>query len=276
MKTESDSSSLARLDEAYYYIISRVKTKPYTALILGSGLGSFANALTVDYELDASDIPGYPTSTVEGHAGKLLFGRIRSLGRSSKPLLVFQGRVHYYEAGSIPSVVFPVQLAHKLSAQTLIVTNAAGGINPKFYAGQLMIIKDIISLTFLGLAAIPSSKSGYAYFSPTLQDKLRKAARKNAIDLAEGTYCWLRGPTYETAAEIRMLAKLGADAVGMSTVPEIVKARRLGMNVLGISLISNLATGLAKQKLSHEEVNETANRVKKSFTKLMTDLVLSL
>lgn len=280
-----------KLNDAVRYIRSKTRFKPTVALILGSGLGDFADTLSADVSLPSADIPHYPRSTVQGHEGKLVFGHVVRGNQTSPPLLVFKGRVHYYETQSVPPIVFPVYVASKLGAKILLVTNAAGGINRSFKAGQLMLIRDFLSLTFLKLV-FPRGNKGNSkerlewplegrernqlLFDGRIQDGIRANATSLGIDLKEGTYCWLKGPTYETASEIEMLRRLGADAVGMSTVPETLAAKQLSMRVAGISLISNMATGITGEKLSHQEVTDTANRVKKSFTELMQNILLNL
>ncbi len=277
--------------EAVRFIQSQVTVRPQVALILGSGLGDFAENLQTSHSLSATEIPHYPRSTVEGHEGKLIFGSIVAGRRKSPPLLVFKGRVHYYETADLASVLFPVYLAAALGTTKLIVTNAAGGINRKFRPGDLMLIQDILGLSSVklvltqrGLPRIDSlmdwplrhRNTAAQYLDSAIQQVVRKCASKLKIKLEEGTYCWLRGPTYETAAEIEMLRRIGADAVGMSTVPELIAGRILGMSVVGISLISNLATGITGQKLSHSEVTETASRVKKQFSNLMKHILLEI
>ena len=263
------------------FLRKRISTTPLVACILGSGLGDFAEQLSESTEINSANIPNYPISSVTGHAGKLVFGRITDGSRSSPPLLVFKGRVHFYESSSLRTVLTPIKVASALGSKYLLVTNAAGGINRGFRPGQLMLIRDVIDLTFTQrsmnsgtIADRPSAP--HSLFDETLQALLRLTARDLSVPLVEGTYCWLKGPTYETAAEIEMLRRIGADAVGMSTVPEIVEANASGMKVVGISLISNLATGITGEKLSHEEVTETANRVKETFTRLMREFLLRL
>ena len=268
-----------QVGEAFRHIRKLTDFRPAIALVLGSGLGSFANNVSARYAIDSAAIPNYPVSSVQGHAGKIIFGTIEESGRTSIPLLLFQGRVHYYESGRVDQVVFSIELAHKLGAKTLLVTNAAGGINSNFQAGQLMLIKDCLNLAMkypLTASATQTTKRTSVGFDSKLQDLIRDSARDLQISLQEGTYCWLHGPSYETAAEIKMLRTLGVDAVGMSTVPEIVKARSLGMNVAGISLISNMATGLSLTKLSHEEVTETADKTQLSFSTLMKEIILRI
>lgn len=273
------------VQEATKFIRSETDFRPSVGLILGSGLGDFADSLEITSSVNSVEIPHYPLSSVPGHAGKLIFGHVKTNQKLSRPLLVFKGRVHFYETGDLTRVVFPVALAHQLGVRTLLVTNAAGAINREFSAGDLMLIRDLVHLTFLELSFQRPSRKFLQRQSPlarrlpaVLDHRLQEIIRNCAIDmrlqLQEGTYCWLKGPSYETAAEIQMLKKLGADAVGMSTVPEIVMASSLGMKVAGISLISNLATGISSTRLSHQEVTETANRVKQSFTDLLRNVIL--
>jgi purine-nucleoside phosphorylase len=269
----------SQVDDAFHYIRQITNFRPVTALVLGSGLGSFAQNVTVQHSINSSEIPNFPASSVQGHAGKIILGVIEKPGRSSLPLILFQGRVHYYETGQIDRVVFSVELAHMLGARNLIVTNAAGGINANFRAGQLMLIKDTLNLALkfpTTVSEIQKTPRVSAGFDPKLQDLLRNSARDLTIGLQEGTYCWLHGPSYETAAEIRMLRTLGVDAVGMSTVPEIIKAASLGMKVVGVSLISNMATGISPTLLSHEEVTETADKTQLSFSALMKEMILRI
>lgn len=283
-----------QLQDAVNVIRRLTNVRPRVALILGSGLGDFAKNLHVNAVISSSEIPNYPRSTVEGHEGKLIFGTIGSTSGSkptSSPLLIFKGRIHYYETASLTPVLFPVQVAAALGAKILIVTNAAGGINRTFKAGDLMLIRDIISLSFVKFTfqddlmnfqvnpynGLPSGKnSSRDPFDSALQSLIRSSAEMLGIGLQEGTYCWLKGPTYETAAEIEMLRKIGSDAVGMSTVPEIFMANKLGLRVAGISLISNLATGITGKKLSHTEVTETAHKVKFRFSRLMKAVLSEL
>ena len=270
--------------EAVAYVRTRTRLRPRAALILGSGLGDFASHVEPEAVFSSADIPNYPVSSVQGHAGTLVFGVIRDGTRTSVPILVFKGRVHYYETSDIARVILPVAMAAGLGARSLIVTNAAGGLDPRMNPGDLMLLRDIIDLSFVRVPDLRPARAGAhrvrsrgkGVFDDRTSDVLRCAAQDVGIRLLEGTYCWLKGPTYETAAEIQMVRRLGADAVGMSTVPEILTARRLGMRVAGISLISNLATGISTEKLSHAEVTETANRVKETFTALMKEAVLRL
>lgn len=276
------------LNKALAFIRQETTLRPAVALVLGSGLGDFADELSDPVTIPTATIPSYPVSTVQGHAGKLVFGHLKDHGRQSKPLLVFQGRVHFYETHDIGRTLLPAYIASGLGAQVFLVTNAAGGINRLFSAGDLMLIEDYLNV-FLRFSSprIGDSPTTAIHplemtarprnpFDPVLSDHILNAAADLKIPLQKGTYCWLSGPSYETPAEIEMLRRLGADAVGMSTVPEIAAAHRLGMRVAGISLVSNMAAGMTGEKLSHEEVNQTAGRVKERFTKLMREVIWRL
>jgi purine-nucleoside phosphorylase len=271
------------LNKAVAYLSSRITRRPQIALVLGSGLGDFADQLIDPIEFPASSIPFYPTSTVEGHEGKLVFGAIKSNVRESLPLLVFKGRIHFYESGNLDSTTYPVRIAHALGARVLLATNAAGGINASFSEGDLMLVEDFINFSFLNPQFGVQSESS-SHFPTTsgrcidkqLSDVILKAGDELGINLQRGNYCYLRGPSYETKAEIEMLRRIGADAVGMSTVPEIITASNLKMRVAAISLISNLAAGLSDARLSHKEVAETAFRVKQVFSSLLTETILRI
>ena len=270
------------VQQSVEYLRSQYKEVPTIAVVLGSGLGDFAQQIKDPVVVATKDIPGYPVSTVAGHAGKIIFGRLESGGRTSARLIVFQGRVHLYECNDLKKVVHPIRVAAAMGATTLIVTNAAGGINRQFDSGTLMFIRDFINLTQEN--PLVGTTEGIASLNrrlePPMTPELLAKAKQTALDLGiktkEGIYCWTKGPTYETAAEIRMMGTIGADAVGMSTVPEIIVAHELGMKVLGISCITNMATGISPTKLSHEEVTETANRVKNDFTRLVSEIILSV
>jgi purine-nucleoside phosphorylase len=270
-----------KIQEAVSFISSVTDFKPRVALILGSGLGEFSKKIKAVTSVLASEIPHYPASSVQGHAGRLIFGYLQKDSTQSIPLLIFQGRVHFYEFGSVDRVVFPVIIAHHIGIRKLIITNAAGGLNSCFSAGDLMLIKDIFNLTFLHphVKRIKHSFPTYSpneYFDHKMQHIVLQSAMQLKIPLQQGTYCWLKGPSYETPAEIQMLKRLGVDAVGMSTVPEIYTSNSLGMKTVGISLISNLAAGISQNKLSHAEVTETANNVKERFSELMENFILSI
>jgi purine-nucleoside phosphorylase len=271
------------LEEAVAYISSHITRRPEIALVLGSGLGDFAGQLVDPIEVPASAIPSYPTSTVEGHQGSLIFGILKCDGRESLPLLVFKGRVHFYESGDLDTTTYSIRMAHALGSRFLLATNAAGGINPAFLEGDLMLIEDYINFSFLnpqwqvqsGTASHFSSMPE-GYIDKHLSTLILESGSKLGINLRRGSYCYLRGPSYETKAEIEMLRRIGADAVGMSTVPEIIVAAGLGMRVGAISLISNLAAGLGEERLSHKEVAQTASRVKQVVSALLTETILRI
>ena len=273
----SDSQA-KKVAQAVEYLLKRAN-KPTLGVILGSGLGEFAAELSQSVSIPATDIPNYPASTVPGHSGRLVFGCITDNGRKSAEILVFQGRKHFYETGSLDPVIFPVLLARALGVTSLIVTNAAGGVNRSFTPGDLMLIRDVLNLTFLPLPG-KLSDDDIRPSSPALDANMGQAFRESAdkmgMTLQEGTYCWLKGPSYETAAEIEMLSRLNVDAVGMSTVPELVHSAALGIRTGGLSLITNFATGITDQKLSHAEVTETASKVKDRFTQLLQSTLLSI
>ncbi|MBI5214262.1 MAG: purine-nucleoside phosphorylase [Ignavibacteriae bacterium] len=260
-----------QLKESGSFIRSRTKAKPKVAIVLGSGLGDFADSLSNKIAIDTSSIPHYPVSTVEGHKGKLVFGRI---GKTE--LLAFQGRVHFYETGTLNTILFPIQVARALGVKTLIVTNAAGGVNKQFNPGDLMLITDQINLTFesplRGKTPSKQIRSSFLY-DVLLQEIIYKTALQHSLPLQRGVYCGVKGPSYETAAEIEMIRRIGADAVGMSTVNEVSLAHALGMKIAGISCITNYATGIKDLKLSHAEVTETANLAKKKFTLLLKSII---
>ena len=258
----------------YLKIAEQIKTKGIDnidiAVVLGSGLGFIADEVegkTVEYQ----EIDGFPKPTVEGHSGKMVLARI---GRNK--VLFFQGRFHYYEGYSMKEVVIFPRIAKLLKGKAYLVTNAAGGINPEFNPGDLMVIKDHLNL----MGTNPLIGKNYDIFGPRFPDmtnaytpELRKlmfeTGDKLGIDLQSGVYAALTGPSYETPAEIKMLKTLGADAVGMSTVPEVIAARHAGLRVVGVSCITNLAAGVSKNTLSHKEVLETTEKVKYHFGKLI-------
>ncbi|CUT00860.1 purine-nucleoside phosphorylase [Candidatus Kryptobacter tengchongensis] len=263
---------IERIKESIKYIKAKTNDlRPQIAIILGSGLGDLAEEFENKMKIKTSDIPNYPLPTVEGHAGNLVFGRLYDIN-----LLGFQGRIHFYESGKIENVIYPVLVAHELGVKILIVTNAAGGLNKNFKPGDLMIIADHINFMFLNPLKIFSPNVN-RFNKPAYDEKLRKIAIQTGIELGlpvrEGIYCGVRGPNYETPSEVQMLRKIGSDAVGMSTVPEVITANYLGMRVLGISCITNYAAGISSTKLSHEEVTEVAQRVKNEFSLLIKETI---
>ena len=250
------------------FLRSRLPAPPDIALVLGSGLGDFAESLPHRLIFPSGGIPSYPRSTVEGHKGQVVFASL-----SGRNLIAFQGRIHLYECNDLSMVLFPVVVAAELGAGTLIVTNAAGGINRQFSPGDLMLITDQIDLTFQA-TGIPGDRCGNRdLFDPALAEHASRLAGARGLPLRRGVYAAVKGPSYETAAEVEMIHRLGGDAVGMSTVKEVALAAVLGMRVLGISCITNKATGIGSSKLNHEEVTEVANRVKMDFAVLLTDCI---
>ncbi|MCF6093468.1 purine-nucleoside phosphorylase [Microaerobacter geothermalis] len=267
-----------KIMEATACLKEKIKVDPTIGLILGSGLGSLAEELKDAVVIPYGEIPHFPVSTVEGHKGQLVVGQLEG-----KNVLAFQGRFHYYEGYSLEAVTFPVRVMQGLGIDKVIVTNAAGGINERFSVGALMLIKDHLNLTFRNPLIgrnDPSLGVRFPDMSEAYSKKLGKIAKEVAktqgITLVEGIYAGLTGPSYETPAEIRMLRILGADAVGMSTVPEVIVAKHGNMEVLGISCITNMAAGILPQPLSHEEVMETTNRVKSQFIQLVKGVVANM
>lgn len=265
---------MKRIQDATEKVLSVCGTTDI-GIILGSGLGDYANELEDAIRLPYSEIPGFPRSTVPGHAGMLCCGTLHG-----KRVVMMQGRFHYYEGYSMKDVTLPVRVMQSIGVRTLIVTNACGGINLSFKPGDLMVIADIFSLTgqnpLIGpnLDAFgPRFPDMSCAFDKELRALAHECAREQGFGLQEGIYAQMTGPCYETPAEIRMLRTLGADAVGMSTVPEVIAARHGGMRVLGISCITNMAAGILDQPLNHAEVTETANRVKDQFKSLLDAVV---
>ena len=258
-----------RLDEAVQFIREHVTYTPKIGLILGSGLGEYADSLGESIALSSSSIPHYRVSTVEGHEGKLVFGKI-----DGKPLLAFQGRVHFYESNDVDSILFPVHVGYQMGVRILIITNAAGGINRSFTSGNLMVISDQIDLTTVSITSnLRSEASPKAIYSKRLIDRTLSVSKASGIPIRHGTYVGVKGSSYETASEVEMIRRIGGDAVGMSTVLEAKCAASLGMEVLGISCITNLATGITGEELSHAEVTEVGNSVKKTFSQLIGAII---
>ncbi len=253
------------------YILSRIDSKPSIGLILGSGLGDFAETLEEKTVIAYEDIPGFPRSTVLGHEGALVIGRV--CGRT---VVVMQGRVHYYEGYAQQLITMPVRVMRLLGVKQLVLTNAAGGVNLNFAPGDLMLISDHINFSGSNPLIGPNADELGPRFpdaSDVYTARLRKLilpeAEKNGIALKQGVYMMFSGPSFETPAEIRMARIMGADAVGMSTVPEALVAAHCGMEVIGISCISNMAAGVLPQKLTHQEVLDTGEMVHDKFHKLV-------
>lgn len=267
-----------KIVEATHYLQEKIKNVPSIGLILGSGLGILADEIEDSIEVPYSDIPHFPISTVSGHAGKLVFGTLQN-----KQVVAMQGRFHLYEGYSAREVTLPVRVMKELGVKQLIVTNAAGGVNSSFEPGHLMVIRDQINLMnqhpLLGQndddlgPRFPDMSHAY---SNDLRDIAKEEARKLNLILQEGVYVANSGPSYETPAEVRMIRELGGDAVGMSTVPEVIVARHSGLEVLGITCISNMAAGILPQPLSHEEVIETTEKVKEDFLALVKAIIHSM
>ena len=256
---------------------SRTDFEPKVVLVLGSGLGDYADSIKVVTEIEYKDIEGFPVSTVPGHAGKFIFGYVGEV-----PVVCMKGRVHYYEGYPVSDVVLPARLMKLLGAEILFLTNASGGMNKSFKAGDLMLITDHIGM-FVPNPLIGQNVDELGTRFPDmshvydldLQEIIRNAAKQNQIDLKEGVYVQLTGPSYESPAEIKMLSGF-ADAVGMSTVVEAIAANHAGMKICGISCICNLAAGMNPTPLSHKEVQEAADMTAPKFTKLVTDSILAL
>lgn len=252
--------------------------RPDVAVILGSGLGALADAVSPEAVIPYDEIPHVPRPAVEGHAGRLVVGRLD--GRS---VVMMQGRAHYYEGHSMAVVVHPVRMLHALGARTLIVTNAAGGLNPRFRAGDLMLITDHIN--FMGTNPLigpneetlgPRFPDMSAPYDPALIAVAEAVAAQTRIDVRKGVYIGVSGPSFETPAELRMMVRFGGDAVGMSTVHEVIAARHAGMRVLGISAITDMATGETAAPVTHEEVMATAKRLEPDFVRLVRTIIRSL
>ncbi len=267
-----------QLTDSVQFVKSKIKEVPDVAIILGSGLGSLADELDDSVLINCQNIPHYPVSTVPDHAGIWVFGRLKSAN-----ILALKGRVHTYEGYSARRVTYPIRLIAKLGIKRLIVTNAAGGVNPEFKPGDLMLIKDHINFMFdnplIGDNEVKAKKR-FVDMCGAYDKKYFNAAKqisaKLDIPLKSGVLLTLRGPTYETASEVKMVRILGADAATMSTIPEVIAARQMDMRVLGVSCITNMATGLTREKLSHDEVQQTANRIKHSFVLLMKTILTEI
>lgn len=267
-----------KLMRCYASVREKVDFKPRVALVLGSGLGNYGEQIKISQVLDYHEIEGFPVSTVPGHKGRFLFGYVDDV-----PVVAMQGRVHYYEGYPMTDVVLPIRLMKLLGAGILFLTNAAGGVNPEFSAGDFMLIKDqIASFVPSPLIGANLEELGPRFcdmsevYDKDLQEIIRKTAKDLGIPLQEGVYIQLTGPNFETPAEVKMCRTLGADAVGMSTACEAIAANHMGMKICGISCISNLACGLTDQPLSHQEVQETADRVAPLFEKLVTASIVNM
>jgi purine-nucleoside phosphorylase len=264
------------LEETVSTVRARVgDAEARVGVVLGSGLGGLADALTGAQAIPYQELPHFPPVAVAGHAGRLLLGRLEGVS-----VAMLQGRSHLYEGYRASEVAYPARLLCALGIEALLVTNAAGGVNPAFQPGDLMAITDHLNLTGHNpLIGANDAQLGPRFpdltraYDPLLLSELMAAAQQVGVELRQGVYAWLLGPSYETPAEIRMLQRLGADAVGMSTVPEVIVARHQGVRVAGISCITNVAAGLATQPLSHEEVTRVAARAAGLFSRLVTEFI---
>jgi purine-nucleoside phosphorylase len=267
-----------RAEHATRVIRSRINVEPHIAVVLGSGLGGFADDFEGAVRIPYEDVPGFVRSTAQGHAGQLVIGKIDSV-----PVLAMQGRVHYYEGYSLEEVTFPVRTFGLLGVKTLVLTNAAGGINVQLTQGALMVISDHVNLMGVNpLRGVNDERFGPRFpdmssvYSPELQELVVDEAKAIGVEVRRGIYGGLSGPSYETPAEIHMLRNLGADAVGMSTVPEAIVARHMGLEVLGISCITNMAAGISDEPINHEEVMATGDRVRETFAELLRRVISAI
>ena len=265
---------LQKIQETAEFLKSKMRTSPETAIILGTGLGSLVNEITEKYEIEYKDIPNFPLSTVEGHSGKLIFGKL-----GGKEIMAMQGRFHFYEGYSMKEVTFPVRVMRELGIKTLFVSNAAGGMNPEFIIGDVMIITDHINM----FPEHPLRGKNIPYgdrfpdmstaYDKELIAKAKEIAAEKGIRVVEGVYLGTQGPTFETPAEYRMFHRMGGDAVGMSTVPEVIVARHCGIRVFGISVITDLGVEGIVVECSHEEVQKAADEAQPKMTTIFREII---
>ena len=265
---------LREIQETAAYLKNKMKAQPETAIILGTGLGSLAHEITDKYEINYTEIPNFPISTVEGHKGKLIFGKL-----GNKDIMAMQGRFHFYEGYSMKEVTFPIRVMRELGIKTLLVSNAAGGMNPDFEIGDLMIITDHIN--FFPEHPLHGKNIEYGSRFPDMSEAydkelIRKAdeiAAEKGIKVQHGVYLGTQGPTFETPAEYKMFHILGGDAVGMSTVPEVIVANHCGIKVFGVSVITDLGIEGKIVEVSHEEVQKAADEAQPRMTTIMRELI---
>lgn len=274
--------NLTKAEEKLRKTLAQVREKtdfsPLVALVLGSGLGDFAQQLKVESEIAYAELSDFPVSTVSGHEGKFIFGYLGDV-----PVVCMKGRVHYYEGYSMSDVVLPIRLMGLLGAKILFLTNASGGLNESFHAGDLMMITDHVSFFVPNPLIGPNAQTlGTRFpdmthvYDKALCEILREAAEESDVPLQEGVYTQLTGPSYESPAEIKLLRTLGTDAVGMSTVVEAIAANHMGLKICGVSCICNMAAGMTGKPLSHQEVKEAADAASKSFTKLVSRAITKM
>jgi purine-nucleoside phosphorylase len=269
------SQDFTRAEAAAKFILSKTKVRPRIGLVLGSGLGAFANEIPRAVRIDYAKIPHFPRSTAIGHAGRMVVGNVADV-----PVAVMQGRVHFYEGYSMPEVIFPTRVMSRMGIRAVLLTNAAGGISERFKQGCLVVLRDHINLQGTNPLIGPNEERfgerfpdmTRVYWKPYQAAALQEGKRLK-IEMAEGVYAGLTGPSYETPAEIRYLRAIGADLVGMSTVPEVIAAAHLGIRVLGISCVTNMAAGILNQPITSEEVMETGERVKADFVALLRAVI---
>jgi purine-nucleoside phosphorylase len=269
------SPDFARAERAAKFILAKTKLRPRIGLVLGSGLGAFANEFAAAVRIDYAKIPHFPRSTAIGHAGRLVIGKVGAV-----PVAAMQGRVHFYEGYTMAEVIFPMRVMARMGIRAVILTNAAGGINTGFKQGCLVVLRDHINLQGRNPLIGPNDERfgvrfpdmTQVYWKPYREAALAEGKRLG-IEMSEGVYAALTGPSYETPAEIRCLRDIGADLVGMSTVPEVIAAAHLGIRVLGISCVTNMAAGILDQPITAEEVLETGERVKADFVALLRAVI---
>ena len=271
----ASTSIYERAEHATRIIRARTSVEPRIAVVLGSGLGGFADDFEESVSIPYDDIPGFVRSTAQGHAGQLVVGKIDSI-----PVLAMQGRLHYYEGYSLDEVTFPIRTFGLLGIKTVVLTNASGGINVTLTEGSLMVISDHVNLMGVNPLRGPNDErfgprfpDMSAVYSPELQELVVEEAKALGIEVRRGIYGGLAGPSYETPAEIHLLRNLGADAVGMSTVPEAIVARHMGLEVLGIACITNMAAGIGDEPINHDDVITAGDRVRETFTELLRKVI---
>lgn len=263
-----------KIQETASWLKQRMTTSPKTAIILGTGLGQLASEITDKYEFPYNEIPNFPVSTVEGHAGKLIFGKL-----GGKDIMAMEGRFHFYEGYDMKEVTFPERVMYELGIETLFVSNASGGMNPNFVIGELMIIDDHINffpehpLRGKNFPTGPRFPDMHEAYDKQLRDLADQIAKEKGIRVVHGVYVGVSGPTFETPAEYKMYHRLGGDAVGMSTVPEVIVARHCGIKVLGMSIITDLGLEDQPVEVSHEEVQVAANKAQPLMTEIMREII---
>ncbi len=273
--SEKMTTEFDRAEQAAQFVLSKTKLRPEIALVLGSGLGGFADELEDAVRIPYADIPHYPKPTAEGHAGQLVIGKVGEV-----VVAAMQGRVHLYEGHGVKDIVFPMRVFGRMGIGAAILTNAAGGISPKLKQGCLVVLEDHINLSGQNPLGGPNDlRFGVRFldmshaYDPEYQEMAIREGRRLGVEVSRGVYCALPGPTYETPAEIRFLRTIGADVVGMSTVNEVIVARHMGIKCLAISCVTNMAAGILDQPITHEEVLETGERVRGQFVALLRAVI---